>query len=147
MLIEKIHADLKEAMKSGDSTKVSTLRMLISAIKNREIELRSLGKVVDDSEILSVIGKQVKQRKESISSFTEAGRTELADKEKAELAVLLSFLPAQLSEEEVREEVKKVISSSENREFGVLMKPLMATFKGKADGSIVKRILEEELKL
>lgn len=147
MLIEKIHADLRDAMKSGDAIKVSTLRMLVSAIKNREIELRSLGKPVDDNEILGVIGKQVKQRKESISSFTDAGRVELADKEKAELSVLLSFLPAQLSEEEIREEVKKVVSSSESKEFGALMKPLMAIFKGKADGSVVKRILEEELKV
>ena len=146
MLIEKIHADLRDAMRSGDAIKVSTLRMLVSAIKNREIELRSLGKQVDDSEILGVIGKQVKQRKESITSFTDAGRTELADKEKAELSVLLSFLPAQLGEEEIREEVKKVVSSSESKEFGALMKPLMAIFKGKADGSVVKRILEEELK-
>lgn len=155
MLQEKLNADLKEALKTGDTLKVSTLRFLLAAVHNREIELRGSGKKLTDEEILGVIGKQVKQHRESVESFEKGGRPELVEKEKAELAILQSYLPQQLGEEEIRSRVKEAIEQSafakasadrlSNKDMGTVMKAVMPPLKGQADGAVVRRVVEEEL--
>lgn len=132
-------------MKSGDGMRVATLRLLLAALRNTEIELRPQGKELNDEIALSVLSRQVKQRHESIEAYKNGGRNDLAEKEKEELVILQAYLPEQLGEEEVREIVKNVIGQSGNREMGSIMKIIMPTVKGKADGAVVRRLVEEEL--
>ena len=145
MLKEKISEDVKVAMKSGDTERVSVLRFLLSALRNVEIELRTTGKEVTDEVVLTVLGKQVKQRRESIAAYEAGGRADLVEKEKEELAILLTYMPVPMSEDEVRKIVKDAVAQSGSREMGVLMKAIMPLVKGKADGSLVRRLVEEEM--
>lgn len=145
MLKEKISEDLKLAMKLGDAEKVSTLRFLISALRNAEIDLRPQGKELNDDVVLSVLSKQVKQRRESITAYEQGGRSDLAQKEKEELVILQAYLPEQMGEEEIRGMVKRALEQSGSREMGLVMKTVMPMVKGKADGATVRKIVEEEL--
>jgi uncharacterized protein YqeY len=148
-LKEKIISDLKDAMKAGDTTKRDTLRFLDSAIKNTEIEKKKKETGLNDEEILEVISRSVKQRNDSIKQYTDGGRPELADKEKAELEILKAYLPEQLSEDEIRAVVKEIISAAGTvsaSDMGKIMGQAMGKLKGKADGNIVKKIVGEELK-
>ena len=148
-LKEKLISDLKDAMRSGDTVRRDTLRFLDSAIKNTEIEKKKKEAGLNDEEILEVIGRSVKQRNDSIKQYTDGGRPELADKEKAELEILKTYLPEQLSEEEIRKVVKEIISDSGTAsvsDMGKIMGQAMGKLKGKADGNIVKKIVGEELK-
>ena len=148
LLFEKIQGDLMAAQKSGDAVCVSTLRLLLSACKDRMIELRPLGKELDDVEVLGVIGKQVKQRRESIVEYEKGGRGDLVAKEAAELEILLQYLPAQLSEEEVKQLVDEAIKASGAKsitDMGKVMGILSGKIKGKADGGEVSRLVKETL--
>jgi len=148
-LKQKISDDLKSAMKSGDTLKRDTLRFLDSAIKNVEIEKKKKEEGLNDEEIQEVIARSVKQRKDSITQYEAGGRADLAEKEKKEMEILMAYMPAQMSEEEVKEAVKKVIAetgASSKSEMGKVMGAAMAKLKGKADGNLVKKIVEEELK-
>lgn len=147
-LKEKIISDLKDAMRSGDTVKRDTLRFLDSAIKNAEIEKKKKETGLNDEEILEVIARSVKQRNDSIKQYIDGGRPELADKEKAELEILMPYLPKQLSEDEIRKVVKEIISSAGTvsaSDMGKVMGQAMRKLKGKADGNIVKKIVGEEL--
>lgn len=142
-LMEQIEKDVITAMKAKDPVKLSTLRMLKSAVGNYLIQAQKLK--ADDSEILNLVAKQAKQRRESIESFEKAGRAELAAKEKAELAILESYLPKQLSDEELRAEVDKAIAASGATgpaDMGKLMKILMPAIQGKADGKRVQEVVK-----
>lgn len=134
-------------MKAKDTQKVSTLRFLISAIKYKEVDKKS---DLTDTEIIDVIGKQVKTRKESIESFKKGNRSDLVQKEELELSVLQSYLPAQMSDSEVKEVVVKKLNELRGQgqviDFGTLMKAVMPDLKGKADGAAVKSVVEEVLK-
>ncbi|NPV88451.1 GatB/YqeY domain-containing protein [Coprothermobacteraceae bacterium] len=144
-LKEKVQNDLKEAMKSKDSLRLEVIRSIVTAIKNLEVEKM---KQADDNDVIQAIQREVKKRKEAITMFRQAGREELAEKELAELAVLEEYLPKQLSEEEIREKVKQaieVIRPSSVKDRGKIMGSLMKELKGKADGDLVGRILDEEL--
>jgi uncharacterized protein YqeY len=148
-LKEKIIADLKEAMRSGDSVRRDTLRLLDSAIKNVEIEKKKREAGLDDAEILEVINRSVKQRQDSIRQFNEGGRPELAEKEQTELDILMPYMPAQFSENEIKIIVKEIISQMKTAsiaDVGKIMGQAMGKLKGKADGNLVKKIVEEELK-
>lgn len=150
LLFEKIQGDLMAAQKSGDAVCVSTLRLLLSACKDRMIELRPLGKELDDAEVLGVIGKQVKQRRESIVEYEKGGRGDLVAKEAAELVVLLKYLPEQLSSEEVRQLVDEAVKASGAKsitDMGKVMGILSGKIKGKADGGEVSRLVKETLSL
>lgn len=150
LLFEKIQGDLMAAQKSGDAVCVSTLRLLLSACKDRMIELRPLGKELDDGEVLGVIGKQVKQRRESIVEYEKGGRGDLVAKEAAELEILLKYLPVQLSEEEVKQLVDEAIMASGAKsitDMGKVMGILSGKIKGKADGGEVSRLVKETLSL
>lgn len=148
MLKQQLRDELKQAMIARDELKLSVLRMLLSAITYYEINKGGAGYEATDEDVLTVIQTQVKQRKDSISQFENAGRQELAEKEKKELALLSVYMPAQMSEEEVRGVVKDAISeagATSPADMGKVMSLLMPKVKGKADGGMVSRIVKEEL--
>lgn len=144
-LIEQIQEDLKRSMKAKDGNRVSVLRFLLSAIRNREIEKRD---TLDDDEVLAEITSSAKRRRESMEAFKEGGRTDLFEKEKSELAVLQEYLPQQLSPEEIRSivvEVVDAVGATSPGDLGKVMKELMPKVRGKADGKIVNDIVREVL--
>ncbi len=141
MSLEKIDSDLKEAMKSKNEIKLGTLRMLKSAIKNKEIDKRQS---LSEPEILEVIQKQVKQRKDSIAEFEKANRQDLSKKEAAEIMVLEQYLPKQLSEIELKAIVQKAIQTSgakSKADMGKIMKEVMPQIAGRVDGKQVNQMV------
>jgi hypothetical protein len=146
MLSEKIAADLKEAMRSKDSVRLSTLRMLKSAIEYYKIEKKQ--EKLMDADITAVIKKQIKQRHDSIDGFAKGGRTDLVDKEKAELAVLRSYLPEELSQAQIEEIVKAVIAevgATTKADMGKVMKAVQAKTAGRVDNRLVSQIVSTHL--
>jgi hypothetical protein len=145
-IVEKIRAELKEAMMAKDTVKMMTYRGLLSGFTN---ELVAVGKkpqdAISDEEALAVIKRAVKQRKDAIEQFTNGGRADLADSEKAELAVLEVYLPAQMSREEILKivEAKKAeLGVTDKTGAGMLMSTCMKELKGKADGGDVKAVID-----
>lgn len=148
-LKEKILADLKEAMKAGDAEKRDTLRLLSSAIKNEEISKVRREGGLEDGEAIEVIARMIKQRRDSIEQYEKGGRMDLAEKEKSEVKILSAYLPEQLSAEEVKKAVLDIVAAlddSKKGNFGAVMQEAMKQLKGKADGKMVKEIIEETLK-
>ncbi|OGX11718.1 MAG: hypothetical protein A2351_01730 [Omnitrophica bacterium RIFOXYB12_FULL_50_7] len=146
-LLEQIEKDVIVAMKTKDHIKVSTLRMLKSALGNYLIQVKK--DKAEDSEVLGIITKQAKQRRESVDSFEKAERKDLADKEKAELAILEAYLPKQLTEDELKTAVQNAIAISGAQgpaDMGKLMKILMPAIQGKADGKRVQEAVKALLK-
>lgn len=144
-LRERLNAELKEAMKSRDTLRLSTIRMVLSSVKNRDIELR---RELNDSEITETIVTLCKQRRESIRLFKEAGRQELVDKEEAELALLMGYLPQQLTREELEALVMKVIAeigATGGKDMGKVMKTIQPQVAGRADGKLVSEVVKEKL--
>jgi uncharacterized protein YqeY len=144
-LKEQLNQDMKTAMKGKQTDRLSTIRQLRSAIKNKEIELRQ---EIDDNAILAVISTLVKQRRESAELYRSNDRPELADKEEAELAVLQQYLPAQLSEDELRALVTEVIAATgatSLKDIGKVMPAVMAKTKGSAEGRLVNQVVRELL--
>lgn len=149
MLKQKIFDDLKAAMKAGDTAKRDALRMLDSMIKNVEIEKQKRESGLSDEEIQEVISRAVKQRKDATAQYTAGGRADLAEKENKEIEILMAYLPEQMSEDAVREIVKSAISqtgATGMSDIGKVMGPTMTKLKGQADGNLVKKIVEEELR-
>ena len=147
-LKEKILNDLKQAMQSGDAKKGDTLRMLTSAIKDEEIKQQKREQGLNNDEVISVVARSLKQRKDSITEYEKGGREDLAEIEKQEIKILQIYMPEQLSIEIVQEEVKKIIQdlgAISKADFGKVMGTAMAKLKGKADGQIVKQAVEKEL--
>ncbi len=160
-LKEKINQDFKEAFKAKEELRVSVLRMLNSAIKNKEMEKRAkLVKTITeeaelvkqsqliDEEVLAAIGTEVKRRKDSIEQYKAGGRPELAAQEEAEFKILSVYLPEQMEEDTVRKIVIESIKESGAAgvaDLGKVMKVLMPKVKGKADGNLVNQIVKEEL--
>lgn len=147
-LKEKITNELKDAMKSGDSFKRDTLRLLDSAIKNAEIEKKKREEGLSDEEVLEVISRAVKQRNDSIKQFIDGGRPELAEKEQKELEILKAYMPEQMSEDEIRKTIKEIIAGAGEvipADMGKIMGQAMGRMKGKADGNVVRKIVGEEL--
>ncbi|TSC96270.1 MAG: hypothetical protein Athens071426_685 [Parcubacteria group bacterium Athens0714_26] len=144
-LSEKINQDLKEAMKSGASEKVGLLRMLNSALKNRQIE-KGKDAVLSDEDVLQVLAKEAKKRKEANEAFAVGGRPELAEKEKEELILIESYLPAQMSREEIVSAIDKILLQIEDKSnFGIVMKEVMKGLKGRADAKIISEIIKEKI--
>lgn len=144
-LKKQIIADLTAAMKAKEADKLTVLRSLKTEIQKVEIAQRKGQDVeLSDAEILAVLTKAAKQRKDSIEQFESANRDDLADKEKFELKIIESYLPAQMSEDEVRslvEETIKAVGASGPSDMGKVMGALMPKVKGKADGSIVNKLV------
>lgn len=145
MLRDRLNEEMKGAMKARDDIRLSVIRLVRSSVKNREIESRH---ELADGEIIEVISTLVKQRRESIRMFGEAGRTDLVEKEEKELAVLLTFLPQQLTREEVESLVAKVVAdcgAQGPKDMGKVMKAIMPHVAGRADGSLVSTVVKEKL--
>jgi len=146
-IAEQINQDLITAMKAKDQTTLTTLRLVKAAVSNFLIERKK--DAIQDSELIDILHKQAKQRRESCESYEKAKRKDLFDKEKEELEILQKYLPKQLSDDEIETFVKKAIESSQAKskaDIGKVMKELMPSVKGKADGKrvneIVGRLLE-----
>jgi hypothetical protein len=146
-LKETLENDLKEALRSKDERRKTTLRLALAAIHNAEI---AKGKALEEGEVLAVLSKEAKQRRESAALFAEGGREDLVDQENKELEILTEYLPEQLSEAEIEARVREVIDevgATSAAQMGDVMRVLMPQMKGKADGqlvsTIVKRILSE----
>ncbi len=147
---EKVAAALKDAMKSREQDRLSTLRLINAAIKDKEIALRGDGEegIVGDAEVLAILGRMVKQRQESARAYEEGGRLELAEKELAEIKVIEGFLPRQLSGEEVDAAVAKAIAgvgATSIRDMGKVMAALMAKYTGQMDFGAVGPMVKDKL--
>ncbi len=146
-LQDQIKKDLITSLKAKEENRVSVLRMLQSAIKNKEIELKKR-EGLSDEEIGQVVASEAKKRNDSIESFKSGGRDELAAKEEKELEILKNYMPEQMSEEEVGKIVGKVIAdtrAASAADFGKVMGKVMAELKGKADGNLVSKLVKEKL--
>lgn len=144
-LLEKLNNDLKEAMKAKDAVKTGTLRMVVSEVKYAKIEKM---KELDDGDIVGVIQKAIKSRKDSAEQYTNAARPELASKEEAEIAVLEVYLPKQMDAQEVEAIVRSVVSETGAlgaKDMGKVMQKLMPLVKGKADGKMVNETVKKVL--
>ena len=146
MLQQKIRMDMENAMRARDPLKVDTLRMLISAITN-EVKKggRMLVEGLPDEEVITLIRREVKKRKEAFDAYVAAARAELAEKEQKESAILSAYLPALMSEEDVRkvaEQKKADLGITDKKEAGVLMGRVMKELSGKADGAVVKAVVD-----
>jgi uncharacterized protein YqeY len=144
-LKQRLADDLKQAMRDGDKVKRSAIRLAMAAIKNTEIARQA---TLEDSDILGVITKEVRQRKESIEAFKQGGRQELASQEEAEMAVLEQYLPQQMSRDEVAAEARRIIDevgAEGIRDKGKVMPQLIAKLKGRADGREINEVVTELL--
>jgi uncharacterized protein len=141
----RLEQDLKAAMKTGDKRRVGTLRLLLAALKNEKIQAQ---RGLTDDEVEAVLRRAVKQRKDSIEQYAQGGRSDLVAAEKAELAILESYLPQGMSDEELETTIRAIVAEkgfSSGRDVGLLMKELMARHRGRVDGKkaqeIARRIL------
>ncbi len=145
---QQLQENLKQSMLAKDELKTSVLRLLLSAINYYEIQKGGAGYEASDEDVLTIIQKEVKQRRDSIEQYKAGNRPDLADKEQKELEILQTYLPAQMSEEEIRNLVKEAISQTSATsisDMGRIMGALMPKIKGKADGTLVSQIVKTEL--
>lgn len=144
--MDKIAADMKDAMRAKDAVRLSTLRLLKSAVEYHKIEKKQ--EQLTDVEVTAVIKKQIKQRQDSIEGFEKGGRADLVEKEKAELAVLKTYLPEELSQAQVEEVVKATIAevgAATKTDMGKVMKAVQAKLAGRADNRLVSQIVSANL--
>jgi uncharacterized protein YqeY len=144
-LADKVRADMTAAMKAQEKERLSTLRMLQSSLKNEQI---NLGHELSDEEAMTVIRKAMKQREDSIEQYTNAGRTELAEKERSEMELLKTYLPPELTEAEVESGLREIIATTgaqSKKDFGKVMKEATARFKGRVDGKKIQEIVQRLL--
>ncbi len=141
----EISTDLKDAMRAKDEARLSSLRLVLTAIKKKEKEVR---RSLEDQEVISVISSQIKQRRESIDQYRKAGREDLAKAEESELQVLQAYIPAQLSEEEMSQAVDEIIAevgAASMKDMGKVMKAAMAKLAGRADGRAINEMVKAKL--
>jgi hypothetical protein len=146
-LKEKLQADLTEAIRGRDEVKSGTIRMLLSAITNEEVAGKA-AKVLTDAEIITVLSRETKKRREAVEAFTAAKRDDLANKEKAEAVVIAQYLPEQLSEAEIKKIIADAIAETNAAGpagMGLVMKVLQPKIAGKADGGIVSSLVKAAL--
>lgn len=144
-LQERLMADLKEAMKSHDTSRREVIRMVRAAIKNAEIEWQ---REASDQEVQDIIAREVKRRREAIALFRQGGRQDLVDEEEAQVKILEAYLPQQMSRQEIEEVIRRIaaqLGATGMGQMGPVMRQAMAELKGKADGSLVNQIAREIL--
>ena len=144
-LTDRLQADMKTAMRDGDTLRRDTLRMAIAAAQNAAKDKRA---PLSDEEAIEVLGREVRKRRESVEAYRGADREDLAAREAAEIDIITPYLPAQLSEDEVRELVVEAIATSgatSPRDMGRVMSLLMPRVKGRADGKLVSALVNAEL--
>lgn len=145
MLRDRIATDMRDAMKAREAARVATLRMLMASVKNTEVEKRH---ELSDDEVLEVVNKEAKRRRESIEAFQQGGRTDLVEKESAELAILEAYLPERLGDDELARMVDEAIAetgASTPKQMGDVMKALMPKLRGRADGAQVSALVRSKL--
>ena len=146
-LKEKLQADLTEAIRGRDEVKSGTIRMLLSAITNEEVAGKA-AKVLTDAEVITVLSRETKKRREAVEAFTAAKRDDLADKEKAEGVIIAQYLPEQLSEAEIKKMIADAITETNAAGpagMGLVMKVLQPKIAGKADGGVVSGLVKAAL--
>lgn len=144
-LAERLNEDMKQAMKDGDKFRLQVIRMVRASIKNQEIEAR---RPLNEEEVIQVLSRELKQRRDSLQDFQKGGREDLVAQMTAEMDIISQYLPAQLSEEEIKEialQTIKETGASSKADMGKLMGALMPKVKGRADGKVVNRIVQELL--
>jgi uncharacterized protein YqeY len=142
-VLEQIEKDFQQALKVKEIDAVSTLRLIMAALKYERI--RKMADLTDEDAI-KILKTEIKKRKESISEYEKGKRQDLMAKEQTELEIIEKYLPAQLSEEEITAKVKKIVAENpEEENIGKIMGKIMAEFKGQADGNIVRKVVEQEL--
>jgi uncharacterized protein YqeY len=144
-LKDRLIEDLKQAIRQGDEQRKSTLRLAMAAIKNAEIEKR---RELEEGELLAIIVKETQLRHESIAEFEKGGRQDLVDREKAELQILLAYLPEQLNREEIEVKARQIVAevgATSPAQMGQVMRQLMPLMQGKADGKLVSQVVKELL--
>lgn len=144
-LSERLNDDMKQAMKSQDKFKLTTIRMMRASVKNMEIELR---RPLEDSEVLDILSREIKIRKDSLQEFQKAGRDDLVTGLAAEIEIISQYLPEQLTEEEIQEIVRQTIhelGASSKADMGKVMGALMPKTKGRADGKLVNKAVQQFL--
>ena len=144
-LEERLIEEMKQAMKSSDKLRLSTIRMVRSALKNKEIELR---KKLEDEDIVKVIQVMVRKGEESVEQFQTGGRMDLVEKEKSEIEILKSFLPQPLSQEEILKIIDQSIQetqASSPKDIGKVMKSVIPKIEGKADGKLINQLVKKRL--
>ncbi len=145
-LKEQIPRDLKNALRNKNTLELSVLRMLQSALKNKEIDNKK--EELTDEGVISVVGAEIKKRRDAVREFEKVNRPDAADQEKAEIEILMKYMPQQMSDEEIRAAVKNAIDQTQAqsmKDIGKVMKALMPVVKGKADGQVVNKVVKEEL--
>ncbi|MFD0958633.1 GatB/YqeY domain-containing protein [Paenibacillus chungangensis] len=144
-LSERLNDDMKQAMKSKDKFRLTTIRMVRASVKNLEIELK---RPVDDSEVLEILSREIKQRKDSLQEFKKAGRDDLIADLETEIEIISGYLPEQLTEEDIQEIVRQTIhelGASSKADMGKVMSALMPKVKGRADGKLVNQAVQQFL--
>lgn len=144
-LKERLDADLKSAMREKDALKLSVIRMLKSAIKYREIEIM---KPLDDAGVTTVLSSEIKRRRDSVEQYRAGNRQDLVEKEEAEIVILQAYLPAQLSDDELRAKVDAAIATTGAKgpkDMGAVMKALLPDVQGRADGKVVSEMVKTRL--
>jgi uncharacterized protein YqeY len=148
VLREKINDGMKEAMKSGDKLRVSTLRLCNAAIKNADIEARTASKQLSDDDLLGLLQKMIKQRQESVELYEKGGRKELADQERGEIEIIKGFLPQQMSDDEAKAAIADVIKqegATGVKDMGKVMAALKAAYAGKMDFGKASGLVKSQL--
>ena len=144
-LKEQIVAEMKSAMKAGEKERLGTIRLILSAVKQIEVDTRA---ELNDQDLIGILDKMAKQRRESIQQFEQAGRTDLADKEKSELVIITDYLPQALSEDEITQLIDQAVSqtSAESmKDMGAVMAILKPQMQGRADMSQVSKLIKAKL--
>ena len=148
MLREKINDGVKDAMKSGDKLRLSTLRLVNAAIKNADIEARSAGKQLTDDDLLGILQKMIKQRQESVELYDKGGRKELADQERGEIEIIRGFLPQQMADDEAKAAIAEIIKqegATRVKDMGKVMAALKAAYAGRMDFAKASGLVKSQL--
>ena len=144
MLLEKLQSDSIDALRKGNKPRLSTLRLLISEVKNSQIDIVAEGREMTEDDVLKVLSKELKKRNDSVEAYTLAKRLDLADIESEEAKVISEYLPSQMSKEEIEKIVLEVIAEGVS-DFGAVMKAAMAKVQGRADGKIVSEVVKRNI--
>ena len=145
-LLERLNNDMKQAMRNKEKDKLSVIRMIKASLQNEAIKLGT--KELSEEEELTILSRESKQRKDSLHEFVKAGREDLAEKLRAELTIVELYMPKQLTEEELSDIVKETISeigANSKADMGKVMAAIMPKIKGKADGSLVNKLVQQHL--
>lgn len=145
MILDHLNQDLKQAMKDKDALKLSVIRMLKASLKNEEI---NLGRPLSEDEEITILSRELKMRQDSLQEFEKAGREDLAEKTRQEIEIVTSYMPAQLSIEELREIVREAVAASgatSKKDMGKVMGIVIPKVKGRADGKLVNQLVSEML--